>query len=313
VIDSLLDPNLFKDREPQQFGMVSFTEVRSGEISGHRERFGPFGIAVSPQWALAHHAQRVIYVDRAGPVLDTLRWLFALGKQEFDARVPDAGIDSMALKNKAMAGMYGAALYANLLTLYEFMQPERDSAQVEWRIVEKLPAYHDEADRKKLIVELLETVKVWKHFGSVRIDPPDVMALVCPRKDVGRVRTALPDKFRHVRTEPYATAGPIERVLNRLATAVELRRLAKTPQIPGSVARPEPASYQVRGVAELPFAARIQGLELRPDPVLDAFLCHISYTDEQGSSLQLTTRVLDALYLLNLLREIEKRFPELKA
>jgi len=63
----------------------------------------------------------------------------------------------------------------------------------------------------------------------------------------------------------------------------------------------------------MPFAARIQGLSLRPSPLLDSFLCHIAYTDEKRSWLQLTRRILDALYLLNMLRAIEHDNPALKA
>lgn len=76
LINAFLPSDDFSQREPQEFGMVSFTELESQQARSHRERFGEFGICVGWQWALRNNAQRVIYVEDSGLVFsdfDSLR------------------------------------------------------------------------------------------------------------------------------------------------------------------------------------------------------------------------------------------------
>src|SRR5205807_9143722 len=92
------------------------------------------------EWALAHDAQRVIYVHRQGPTAETLAWLFRLAKQDLD-KATGGTPSEMTLTNKAFAFMSKSSIYPHLLTLYEYMEPEGNSAQVECRIVNKLPQH----------------------------------------------------------------------------------------------------------------------------------------------------------------------------
>src|SRR6266849_1949664 len=84
LINSLLGEELFSDREPQEFGMVSLTQLPLDRATGHRERFGPFGIVGSLEWALHAGAQRVIYLDEKGPIAEMFAWLFLFAKQELE-------------------------------------------------------------------------------------------------------------------------------------------------------------------------------------------------------------------------------------
>src|ERR1044071_2339849 len=144
LINALLGEELFAeaDREPQEFGMVSFTQLPITQAELHRERFGAFGIVVSWDWANANEIQRVIYVDESGQVAATFAWLFRLAKQEIE-RAVGGKPSRMALANKVFAMTTGSTMYSRLLTLYEYMEPERNSPQVEWRIVNKVPQHFD--------------------------------------------------------------------------------------------------------------------------------------------------------------------------
>src|ERR1017187_9909160 len=70
LMSKLVAGHDFSQREPQQFGMISFTAWSPPAPPRHREAFGDFGIVVSREWA-----QRVFYVEE-GPFLDALRWLY---------------------------------------------------------------------------------------------------------------------------------------------------------------------------------------------------------------------------------------------
>lgn len=153
LIQRLLNTREFTSREPQQFGMVSFTELRIDQAAGHRESFGGFGIAVAWDWVLRNNAQRVIYLGE-GSVTDTFAWLFQFARQELERKSPEPVLE-FTMANRAVAGMY-SQLYGHLLTLYEFMEPERNSSQVEWRVVNKLPAYIDLTDRAAMIQNLIQ-------------------------------------------------------------------------------------------------------------------------------------------------------------
>ena len=77
----------FSRREPQQFGMISFTELEPEHASAHTEVFGPFGVVVSEEWARANRAERVIYVQKEGPACEAWRSLFTAGFRDVKSRI----------------------------------------------------------------------------------------------------------------------------------------------------------------------------------------------------------------------------------
>jgi hypothetical protein len=304
LISRFLDPELFKDREPQEFGMACFTEVGLADLRKHREDFGGFGIGVTWDWALSNGAQRVIYISDDGPVFETFGWLFKLGKQEFDQRSTDrAGMD-MALKNKAMASVGRAFLYARLLSLYEYMEPEKNSSQVEWRIVNKIPLYQDGANQEEIVAKLLEMVRTWK-IGAVPLNPGDVMMILCPQDRAAELREALPARFKDVTVEPYSE-GSNTPPPPRPARTEKPKEISTQPETVKTPLASEPRKKS-RGVAPLPDVGRIQGMALYHDDVISESYCSLQYTDRTGNWLEVKIPLLDTLYLLNILREIEKR------
>jgi hypothetical protein len=59
------------------------------------------------------------------------------------------------------------------------------------------------------------------------------------------------------------------------------------------------------GVEALPDVGRIQGAQLQPSPVEAERLVILQYTDHKGKWFEVKMPFLDAMYLLNLLRQIE--------
>src|SRR4051812_1855928 len=119
----LIPQHDYSTREPQQFGMISFTEIEHTHAGEHRKAFGNYGIVVSDTWAASNKAQRVIYVDEDGPVSEALKVVFALGYADVTHRIehPKDGVWLMAYENKLVASaIAGSTLWAHLLQLWEY-------------------------------------------------------------------------------------------------------------------------------------------------------------------------------------------------
>ena len=191
-------------REPQQFGMVSFTELAPCETANHLRRFGQFGIVVSEQWAVKNNAQRVFYVPETGPQVEALRLLFSAGLQELEQKLPTAERQwPMPFENRAVAAtIAGASLWRTLLTLWEYFEPEESAAQREWRVVNPEPDYSVFGTKAETIAAVSPPMNWAKHTRVVPIQPREVVAFVCPQSLVESTRIALPPPFQAVRFEP---------------------------------------------------------------------------------------------------------------
>lgn len=286
LIQRLLNTTGFEKREPQQFGMVSFTELQVAEAARHRESFGEFGIAVTWDWAIREGAQRVIYLGE-GSVTDTFAWLFQFAKQELERKSPEPVLE-MTLGNRAMAVMY-SQLYAHLLTLYEFMEPERNSSQVEWRIVNSLPAYIDLTDRVAMIQKLIQQAKSWK-LGTIRVAPEDVTMLIAPPKDIKNLRSAIPPEFRRVPIVPL-TANPwISRVIALAGNLIASSR-RRAPRV---------ENVKVAGgidLASVPEVTKILGLAVSPNDVLDRAYINLTYHSHDRDFIEMKIPFVEAARL----------------
>jgi hypothetical protein len=197
----LIPQHDYTRREPQQFGMISFTEILRDDARSHRDAFGPFGVAVTEAWAQSHCAQRVFYVDESGPVVEALRRLFALGYADIkrSIRYPDDAGWLMAYENKAAAGgINGSSLWANLLQLWEFLEPSSNSAHCEWRIVNPHPHYGFSEDKQQAIAQVSPPKNWAKITHVVKIECADVVELVCPQSAVTTLRAELPEEYSDI-------------------------------------------------------------------------------------------------------------------
>ena len=112
LIANFLPFHDFKEREPQQFGMISFTDLPPEAAHGPRSTFGNYGIVISQEWASSNNIQKVIYVDSNGPIFEALRWLFKYAYDDLVKRSlnREGEVSQMAFTNKARAGVAGGIL-----------------------------------------------------------------------------------------------------------------------------------------------------------------------------------------------------------
>jgi len=100
----------FSKREPQEFGMISFTDLTPPATQLHRKEFGYFGVVVSREWAQSEGAQRVIYLPSEGPVAKALQWLYTAAYEHLRKEHSGNVFAQMAVSastNKALAGVDG--------------------------------------------------------------------------------------------------------------------------------------------------------------------------------------------------------------
>ena len=201
LAERLLPQRDWSTREPQQFGMISFTELPPQQASTHREKYGSFGIMVKDGWAEHNQAQRVIYVSDRGPLFLTIRKLFDIGYQDLQARIeyPDDGVWRMSVENKNIASaVAGAALWHELLTVWEYLEPEASSPEREWRIVNSLPDYSLAGSKPEIIAAVSPPLNWAKYTRVVAVKLEDIEALVCPSSLVLALHESVPAAFRHL-------------------------------------------------------------------------------------------------------------------
>ena len=190
----------FSTREPQQFGMVSFTEIQPSTAAEHSEQFGAYGIMMTEKWAKAQKVQRVIYIDDEGPVSDM--WLALFMKAYEDVKLSigesDDAFRQMAYENKVIAGLVGAEIWPYLLQLYEYMEPAIVAHEREWRIVNEMPLYSIPASKVEAIAAVSPAHNWAKHVNVLRTSPESVRALVCPASARHSLLSAIPPEFRNV-------------------------------------------------------------------------------------------------------------------
>ena len=189
----------FSRREPQQFGMVSFTELETEHAGAHTACFGRFGIVVTEEWARANRAERVIYVEKEGPAYEVWRSLFAVGFRDVKSRIeyPDDAAWLMSFENKAAAGaIAGSRIWATLLQLYEYMESAEFSSEREWRIVNPDPDYSLSQSKSEVIRQVSPPQGWAQKKNLVPVSHRDVEAFVCPRNEYGRLLDSLPDGYQ---------------------------------------------------------------------------------------------------------------------
>ncbi len=299
LIREFVDDPAFEKKEPQEFGMTSFTELGLSDLTSHRSIYGDFGIAVDLTRAVEKGAQRVIYVPSSGPIFEAFRWLFRLGFQELQDMAAKRGGFGMAYTSKAMARVGGAHLWATLLTLYEYFQPEPNAGEVEWRIVNKSPLSHPTKDKSEIIKTLLNMPEAWlRSMGSVPLEPYDVLSLVCPAERKTELGALLPERFRDVAITSSEREDAATAVLTKL---VEI----ETPPAP-EIVRAEPPEGPL-----VPLGP-VTGFQLffnmvRTDSCMDLF-----FRDADDVQRRVRIPLENARFLLRLLAQAaqDPRFPQ---
>ncbi len=211
LIEMLVPDHDYSKFEPQQFGMVSFVKLAPGEVNTFSSPFGRYGIMVSDDWATRNNAQRVIYVDNEGLVAETLKAIFNIAYCDCKSRIrfPDDAVWNMAFENKAVAAsVVGATLWANILQLYEYMEPSYLSNEREWRIVNPDPNYGFAQKRTEEIIKDVSPAIGWaEHVNTLsspsndtkmKFNTEDITALICPADESETIKKNLPESFSEV-------------------------------------------------------------------------------------------------------------------
>lgn len=188
----------FSSREPQQFGMISFTELPPENSAPARRDFGNYGIRVSEEWALPQNAQRVLYIDYQGQVFDGFRSLFqyAYGDLICKSLLRTGEVSSMEFTNRAMANVTRAFLYGHLLKVYEYMEPSTHSHQQEWRITNPEPLYGFK-ENKREIIENVSPPQGWASIVNLlRIECSDVAGFVCPESETQLLKDSVSGLYK---------------------------------------------------------------------------------------------------------------------
>lgn len=206
LIQSLLPEWDQKGREPQEFGMISFTENEIEITPNHREKFGHFGIVVSSVWATSQAAQRVIYVDHAGPVFEALQTIFQIGYIDLKTKIESQDDEFLTLSstNKSFASsVVGPRLWPNLAQLYEYMEPSENSFQREWRIVNPVPFYGFKGTLPKIIEDVSPPLNWANLTNVVPVSPKDIVEILCPSRVESELRSSLPDSYLKTKIRIY--------------------------------------------------------------------------------------------------------------
>lgn len=191
----------FSRREPQQFGMVCFTDLVPPHTDAHCAMFGQFGIVVSEAWATQQGAQRVIYIDETGPIADALKVLFAIGYADVAHRIkyPNDGGWRMAFENKnAASAIAGSKIWAHLLQLWEYLEPANSAPQREWRIVNQEPFYGLSEDTAEAISQISPPLDWAKDMNVLPCPRSAVQAVICRSSDRQKLQALLPPSYSDI-------------------------------------------------------------------------------------------------------------------
>ena len=197
LIHALVPEHDFTNCEPQQFGMVSFTEQNAPASAKHRQEFGDYGIVVSGSWLRTNGGRRVTYIDKQGPDFPVLRAKFSDAYKELTAKIkyPDDGFWRMAYVYKPMAKFVGARLWADALETYEYLEPIVHSYQKEWRICHPEGVGNLASDPRQRIENVSPPQGWGKHYHVLTVPSKHVTGFVCPRLGFEKLRAELSEAF----------------------------------------------------------------------------------------------------------------------
>lgn len=198
LIKELVPEHIRTEREPQEFGMISFSTIKPEKSSAHRKKYGDFGIIMSQHWYLKNGANRVFYLKNKGFVFSLFKLLFSFAYKDFlkNVRYPDDKYYWMGYENKKIAESIGARKWVEALNIYEYIQPYKDKREREWRIVNQMPLYSF-ADSKEEIIKNIDPPQNWAQFIHVlKFNEEDVYAFVCPKNKMDVLKTHLPINYQ---------------------------------------------------------------------------------------------------------------------
>jgi hypothetical protein len=180
------------------------------------------------------------------------------------------------------------------------METERNSSQVEWRVVSEMPWYHDIGDRAELIKHLVDLSE--GGMCVVPVAPADIEYVLCPKEVVPDMLSALPEGFESVTVIANESDEPLP--------APRVDEPTGTTEVPSDSERSLPNQddsititkdgSQV-GAYQLPIMGRMGGISAYRDEVLDYASVKLQYTSVEGHLCELRMPFSESIDLLNYL------------
>lgn len=196
------------DREPQQFGMISFRQESDGLIpERHLATYGRYAICIDANWAISAGAHPVLYVRPSDSIANAFTRLFRAARKSIDHEAdlhPEDSTRHMMFNNRSMGGVLGAAEWSDLLTIFQFMAPAEDEWESEWRIVNPHPNYSI-AKVPSQAIHKVTPPQGWATVMNVLRPPPEaILYLLAPSVDQVALRAQLPERFRSIEIKEFA-------------------------------------------------------------------------------------------------------------
>lgn len=196
TLSQFTDRSEFSVREPQYFGMVCLHGFKVVPSLRYWDKYGPFGIEMSPEWVAENGFRRVHYVKKNGRNHRRIKAFFDEAIEELDeivnSQYPEDGFRQMAYTNKAVAGLLGASKWVNFLNFYETMEPYENSYEREWRFSRPDPLYND--DPIPQVVDNLNNDRGWsRHIYPLKFSVSDVLKIHVGRNCIKELKCKLGD------------------------------------------------------------------------------------------------------------------------
>lgn len=161
-------------------------------------KYGPFGIEMNPKWVVNNDFRKVIYTKQKGIKFSIFKRNFESALSELDrvvyAEYPDDASRHMAYTNKNVAGDLGARKWVEFLTIFEYMEPHKNSFEREWRFVRKEPLYNN--DSIPIIVDNLNNDRGWsKHIYPLKFESSDAVRIHAEKHSKAYIRKRLPAEY----------------------------------------------------------------------------------------------------------------------
>lgn len=185
--------------EPEQFGMVSFTEAKAPASSTHRRDFGGLGIVVRRAWVASLGGRPVEYVEQGSERFEELQRMADSSIREMRSHptYPELGFGTLGEISAAIAsGNLGGQAWARFLRTFAFIGPAKNAWQREWRIAKTVMEGgipHDRAER----LANISPPRGWGQFLHVqKVPAEDVLGFVAPALKAHELRASLSEEFR---------------------------------------------------------------------------------------------------------------------
>ena len=188
----------FSEREPQQFGLTSLRKDNFLGSMKHIKQFGHFGIVFKAEWVKKENFKKVWYLKEGSTKHKKLKTFFDEAEKELIHCIKKHGSNDsfpdMAYTNKVIAGLLGAKKYSHFLSIYELLEPAKNSWQNEFRYVQSEPIYNQGTTRefiKKISKPGWSNILMTKKFNH-----SDVSHFVTQRKFVKTLKSSLPLEYQ---------------------------------------------------------------------------------------------------------------------